>query len=195
MNAIIELKDLNFLDIGNKIQIAGLIMSDGHKDYFCYLPEESLSENHCFLNMDLSDWEKFIAQTDQLETEILAKDKTGKLAKIIIRKSARQIEAGVSWKVFARDNYTCRYCGIAEVPMTVDHAVLYEEGGPSIEANLVTACRKCNKLRGNMQYADWLKSDIYKQRSSNLSEDMKEENIDLIQTLDSIPRKYHIISR
>ena len=66
----LSLADLNILDVGNKIQIAGLIMSDGHTDYICYLPENNILEDRCLLDMDLSDWEKFIEQTDILETEI-----------------------------------------------------------------------------------------------------------------------------
>jgi len=191
----IVLADLNFLDIGNKIQIAGLIMSDGRTDYYCYLPENEVLGDQRLLDMGVRDWEKFVAQTDYLETEILAKDKTGKLAKVILRKSTRQIDAGVSWEVFARDNYTCRYCGINGVPLTVDHIVLWESGGPSIEANLVSACRKCNKLRGNMQYEEWVKCDTYLSRSVNLAEEVRDKNLALILQLDKIPRKFHITSR
>jgi len=79
--------------------------------------------------------------------------------------------------------------------MTVDHVICWEESGPSIEANLVTACRKCNKLRGNMSYIDWLKCTDYLSRSSKLSEEVRNRNLALVQTLDSIPRKHHMVSR
>jgi len=191
----ITLADLNLLDIGNKIQIAGLIMSDERTDYYCYLPAQKIADKLALLEMDLGDWESFIRQTDLLETEILAKDKTGKFAKVILRKSNRQIDAGVSWKVFHRDNYTCRYCGVTAVPMTVDHIITWEDSGPTIELNLVTSCRKCNKVRSNMGYREWLDSNEYTTRSVTLSESVKQENIDLLKKLDSIPRKQHIISR
>jgi hypothetical protein len=185
----IALKDINLLDVGNTIQIAGLIMSNGHTDYYCYLPEEKICPDQKILSMDLSEWEKFIQQTDVCETEILAKDKTGKLVKVLMRKANRQIDAGVTWKVFDRDGYACRYCGIKAVPMTVDHVILWEDSGPSTVSNLVTSCRKCNKLRGNTKYEDWLKCDDYKKRSSALSENVKKQNLDLLGVLDSIPRK------
>jgi 5-methylcytosine-specific restriction endonuclease McrA len=38
--------------------------------------------------------------------------------------------------------------------------------GASVEDNLITACRKCNKTRGNMLYEDWLNSDYYKKVSA-----------------------------
>jgi HNH endonuclease len=52
-------------------------------------------------------------------------------------------------RVFERDNFTCRYCGIADYPrdwLILEHA---DPDGPSDETNLVTACRSCNKLKGN----------------------------------------------
>jgi len=191
----IALKDINLLDVGNTIHIAGLIMSSGHTDYYCYLPEEKICPGQKILSMDLSEWEKFIQQTDVCETEILAKDKTGKLVKVLMRKANRQIDAGVTWKVFDRDGYVCRYCGIKAVPMTVDHLICWEDGGPSIESNLVTSCRKCNKLRGNMKYQVWIESADYLKRSQFLTEDQKKKNSDVLKVLGNIPRKHHIISR
>ena len=191
----ITLNDLNILDIGNTIQISGLIMSSGNTDYLCYLPEENRSDNLIDLGMGISEWEKFFQQTDYLETEVLTKAKDGKLTKIILRKSQRQVDAGISWRVFERDNYTCRYCGITGVPLTVDHIVLWEAGGPTLEANLVTACRKCNKLRGNMEYNDWLKSPEYLKRSEGVTDAIKKANVKLIETLPNIPLKYHIQKR
>jgi 5-methylcytosine-specific restriction endonuclease McrA len=191
----IKLEQLNLLDVGNKIQLAGIIMSDGHTDYYCYLPENNKMPQTELLEMGTSDWEKFIQQTDNLETEILAKDKTGKLVKVLLRKSTRQIEAGVSWKVFARDNYHCRYCGVTGVPLTVDHLVCWEVGGPSIEANLVTSCRKCNKLRGNMVYSEWLRSKDYLERSKGLSDKERQNNMVVALTLKDVPLKHHITSR
>lgn len=191
----VTLTDLNLLDIGNKIQIAGLIMSDGHSDYYCYLPDQAKLEDLKLLEMDLAAWEKFVQQMDTLETEVIAKDQTGKFAKITLRKANRQIEAGTSWRVFTRDNYTCRYCGLTGVPMTVDHLICWESGGPSTEANLVTACRKCNKLRGNMAYSDWLQSKEYHERSRTLSDRIKEKNLSVVSTLSKVPTKHHVISR
>ena len=60
---------------------------------------------------DTEDWKKVLRQTDLLETEVLALSEDGKLTKAILRKSQRQIEARISWNVFRRDGYRCRYCG------------------------------------------------------------------------------------
>ena len=46
--------------------------------------------------------------------------------------------------------------------MTVDHIVLWSEGGQSVPDNLITSCAKCNHTRGKMPYNDWLSSAYYK---------------------------------
>ncbi len=46
--------------------------------------------------------------------------------------------------VFARDNYTCQYCGTATKDMTIDHVVPKRQGGNASWENLVCCCRKCN---------------------------------------------------
>lgn len=79
--------------------------------------------------------------------------------------------------------------------MTVDHVICWEVGGPSIEENLVTSCRKCNKLRGNMLYGDWLNSKEYQERSRGLSEKDLQKNLDVLEILDKIPIKHHIQKR
>ncbi|HEY3297759.1 MAG TPA: HNH endonuclease [Armatimonadota bacterium] len=51
--------------------------------------------------------------------------------------------------VFARDNFTCQYCGATGREMTVDHVVPRRHGGPSTWENLVCCCRKCNNKKGD----------------------------------------------
>ena len=191
-----KLNEINLLDIGNTIQISGVIYSGNGKDYLCFLPGELPNDNVLTtLNMDIEDWKKFIRQTDIMETEILEQAADGKLAKVIVRKTQRQIDQGLQWKVFQRDNYTCRYCGATGIPMTVDHLILWEEGGPTIEENLLSACRKCNKTRGNMQYKDWLDDPYYKKVSKNLSNDIRTANVEVMYTLDKIEKVFHRRSR
>jgi 5-methylcytosine-specific restriction endonuclease McrA len=72
--------------------------------------------------------------------------------------------------------------------MSVDHLVLWEEGGPTIEVNLITACKKCNKVRGNTSYAEWLKHPRYKNVSAKLKPEVRAANEALLATLDAIPK-------
>lgn len=196
-----RLSDLNLLSIGHTIQLAGAVYIGEGKVYLAMLPDESgdLSREASFqsqaqgelpvetLTMDQDDWAKFLRQTDLLETEALVRATNGTIEKAIVRKSQRQVEQGVSWKVYKRDGYRCRYCGSDDVPLTVDHLVCWEQGGPSIVENLVSSCRKCNKTRGNLLYKDWLQHPFYLKVSANLSDAVKQSNLKLLETLDTIP--------
>jgi 5-methylcytosine-specific restriction endonuclease McrA len=51
--------------------------------------------------------------------------------------------------VFARDNYTCQYCGTVGKDLTIDHVMPKRYGGPMSWENLVTCCRKCNTKKGD----------------------------------------------
>lgn len=51
--------------------------------------------------------------------------------------------------VFARDNYTCQYCGRRNGPLTIDHVIPRERGGGEDWNNLVCCCTKCNNKKGN----------------------------------------------
>ncbi len=50
--------------------------------------------------------------------------------------------------IYKRDNYTCAYCGARE-NLTLDHIIPSSRGGEHTWENLVTACGKCNTLKGN----------------------------------------------
>lgn len=156
MNTI-KLSSLDLLDVGHTIQLYGAMYSGPGGIFMIPLPDEDGNEALCqpytLLEMSAAEWEVFLRQTDLLEMK--------GPAKAILRKSQRQIDQNISWAVFRRDGYACRYCGRDNVPLTVDHVILWEECGLSVEENLISSCRRCNKLRGSMQYGDWLDSPQY----------------------------------
>jgi len=205
-----DFNDLDLLKVGNTIQIVGAIWAGDGKMYLCLFPGEhgcvypgdgqsthfmAPGDGHETvveeLNMTLDEWTQFVRQTDIMEAEVIAEGPEGKPIKAIVRKSARQISQHVSWAVYRRDDYRCRYCGRDDVPLTVDHLVLWEEGGPNTEDNLVSACKKCNKTRGNTQYADWLGHPYYKKVSQNLPDHVRQENLELVPELADISRMLH----
>jgi len=191
----INFKDINILDIGNEIQLVGAVYSGKNKNYLCIFPSENIENlETVMLKMSLSEWEEFLRQSDLLETEILRRGPQG-ITKAIVRKTQRQIDANVTWQVFKRDDYACRYCGKNHVPLTIDHLILWENGGPTIMKNLVAACKPCNRKRGRIAYSDWLASDYYKEVSKNLSEDVKTKNIELIEEIKHINKVQHIRNR
>ncbi len=50
--------------------------------------------------------------------------------------------------VFARDDWTCQYCG-SRAQLTVDHVVPRSKGGDSSWNNIVAACAPCNRRKGD----------------------------------------------
>lgn len=72
--------------------------------------------------------------------------------------------------VWARHGGRCAYCGTQVLApasdnslgghphlATIDHKLLRSQGGSRRNVNVVLACQRCNVLRGNMAYQDWLK--------------------------------------
>lgn len=62
------------------------------------------------------------------------------------------LSASIRWSVFARDGFTCRYCGKQAgqdgVDLACDHVISVADGGDNRIDNLVTACRTCNAGKG-----------------------------------------------
>ena len=191
-----KFEDMELLEFGHTIQIGGVIFSGKGKNFICLLPDDAdINDEFCALDLNTDDWKKVLRQTDLMEIEVLQKATDGKLVKALVRKATRMIEQGLSWRVFKRDGYQCRYCGKDGLPMTVDHLVLWEVGGPSIEENLVTSCRRCNKTRGSRSYEDWLNHGYYLKVSKNLTDEVRDLNEGLLFTLDNIPFRVQERSR
>lgn len=55
-------------------------------------------------------------------------------------------------RVLKRDRHSCVYCGETFPPdeLTLDHVQPRMRGGDDSEGNLVTACRRCNELKGSL---------------------------------------------
>jgi 5-methylcytosine-specific restriction endonuclease McrA len=55
--------------------------------------------------------------------------------------------------IFARDNYSCQYCGVTGRDLTIDHVVPKRLGGGSTWENMVCCCRRCNAKKGDKNLA------------------------------------------
>ena len=82
---------------------------------------------------------------------------------------------GLRFKVLARDNYTCRYCGAKapDVVLHVDHVVPRARAGRDELSNLVTACQTCNLGKAAMvaeQSAPDLTREEYEDKLDELLE-------------------------
>jgi len=50
-------------------------------------------------------------------------------------------------RIFERDDYTCRYCGVRGGRLEIDHVIPISRGGSNHEDNLATACMPCNRRK------------------------------------------------
>jgi 5-methylcytosine-specific restriction endonuclease McrA len=50
--------------------------------------------------------------------------------------------------LFRRDSNECQYCG-SKKQLTIDHIVPRSKGGKTNWTNLITACHRCNVVKGN----------------------------------------------
>ncbi len=75
-------------------------------------------------------------------------------------RSQHRLTADVRAYIYQRDRYTCQICGseggVGRGGLSVDHKTPITRGGDTwkwngklAEANLQTACRKCNSSKGN----------------------------------------------
>ena len=53
--------------------------------------------------------------------------------------------------VYLRDGFACQYCGAKPSPsqLTLDHVLPKSHGGKTNWANISTACKDCNSIKGN----------------------------------------------
>lgn len=166
-------ENFDLYKIGNTLEIKGILYGNNEENILILLPKCSELKNIELMYCDLEQWKQIVRQSDLLEVKVVDNDHN---KKVIVRKSVRQIEQHIAWSVFRRDGYKCRYCANDEVPLTVDHIVLWEHGGPTIEENLISACKKCNNTRGNMVYPEWIKSEKYAKVSVALTPEEKKRN-------------------
>ena len=59
-------------------------------------------------------------------------------------------------KILQETNYRCIYCnGLAT---TLDHIIAKNNGGNTLQSNLVGACETCNKSKGTTYWRVWFKA-------------------------------------
>ena len=181
----LEFEDFDLYRIGNSLEITGVLYGNSiDENVLIALPDSHIrGERFEIMMPNMNEWEHILRQSDLKEVLLIGKNRD---KKVILRKSTRQIEQKVMWTVFRRDKYTCRYCGNNKTPLTVDHMVLWEEGGPTIPMNLLSSCKVCNNRRGSMQYEDWLQDPYYLDNAKNLTEGICNLNVRVVENIPKI---------
>lgn len=73
------------------------------------------------------------------------------------RRRRPQLDRPTRLAIYARDRFRCLYCEarFRDIPVqdrTQDHLIPFSHGGPTVPANLVTACLSCNNARNRQPY-------------------------------------------
>jgi len=58
-------------------------------------------------------------------------------------------------RIFARDDYTCQYCGERGKKLECDHIHPVSKGGSNQDDNLATACFACNRSKRDKTLNEW----------------------------------------
>ena len=142
-------------ELGDTWQLEGVLIGNGQHSLGMLLPDGRDDTDIERWSPTIEEWQQWLKQSDDPVMKIFENTPHGYIVKAMIRKATRQIDEGIKWKVYKRDDYACQYCGATGVPMTVDHYLAQALGGITTLDNLRTACRKCNKLKANMTIDQW----------------------------------------
>lgn len=143
-------------DLGDTWLMEGIVIGNGHNSLLMQLSNDAPGSP--------VDMEIFRPTVEQLDNWMknsddpiapLYQDGDGKVIKAIVRKATRQVDQNIAWACYARDNYTCCYCGRSGVPLTYDHYLAQAFGGPTTLENGRSSCRRCNKAKGHMTIDEW----------------------------------------
>lgn len=61
----------------------------------------------------------------------------------------KKIPATLAMRVYRRDDFTCKLCGVSGVALCCDHIIPESHGGRTSLDNLQAACFPCNSAKGN----------------------------------------------
>lgn len=122
-----------------------------------------LNSNFEFLNF--CSWKRALALVEKGKAEVVKESKkvvknvTGAFSFAIpyVIKLVKMVRAvykrRVPWSkknVFIRDNYICQYCGKENLKHPeLEHVVPKSKGGKNSFENCVTACKDCNRFKGD----------------------------------------------
>jgi hypothetical protein len=93
----------------------------------------------------------------------------------------KAISKRVRFSVFARDNFTCVYCGEQPpaVVLNLEHVIPVCKGGTDDEANLRTACWDCNAGKGDKEIGETIPIDAdgFRQAQELAEQQMKAQQL------------------
>lgn len=151
-----------FEDLGNVVKMAGVLLCGKDTNICLLVPGQDAGSMGSMLDATiveptLSEWSELMRHWDDPKVLVCDTTEAGRIIKAIFRKVERSISGAVQQRIWVRDDLRCMYCGRAmgKIQLTVDHFIPLEQGGENCEGNYISACRKCNKDKGNMSPSDY----------------------------------------
>lgn len=136
----------NDTDFGHRLTIVGMIFGAADHLVAILTEEATIPEtvnDVWFYQYTTQGWSDILAASD--DPKFYGPDKAW-------HRKVRYIVSGeVQQKVWARDDFTCQFCGrkMGDVQLTVDHWIPLELGGANDTTNYISACRRCNKRKAD----------------------------------------------
>ena len=98
----------------------------------------------------------------------------------------KNVPADLRWKVFQRDNFTCKRCGARE-HLSLDHIVPQKKQVNNDLSNLQTLCMTCNRIKGKKdeQHDNMLKGYVRVVRKT-MEEIMAPPKVNIPKTVEEI---------
>lgn len=72
----------------------------------------------------------------------------------MVRRPRHRRRRMTRYEIFARDNYTCQYCGVQSRHLTLDHVMPRYRGGEHTWENVVSCCAPCNRRKAGRTPAE-----------------------------------------
>jgi len=147
-----------FDDAGNLLLISGFILQGMDATVVMYMPNANPVYQAATATPTLEQWCAFLARSD--DPLIFEQDETGTI-KAIHRKVQRAISGAIQQRIWHRDGWQCMYCGkrVPDIQITVDHFHPLELGGADEASNYISACRQCQKAKGNRLPQEYCQSN------------------------------------
>jgi hypothetical protein len=167
-------RPLYFGDFGQNLHIGGVIFEGNGEEVVVLVPDSSIDPDRWqatgvrHVSPTLEEWSDLLKQSD--DPVFFQLDESGTI-KAVHRKVRFQISGAVQQRIWVRDELQCVYCErpMGEVTLTIDHWMPLELDGANDETNYLSACRKCNKRKGDLHPREWCRQ-MYGDRAAYMFE-------------------------
>lgn len=138
-----------FGDIGQILKVNGVLFSGKGSNLLLTIDDIGL-EDVLIINPTVDEFAEVLRLSDDAGYRL-------ELQKKWVRKAQYIISGMVQQRVWKAWDFECAFCHkkMGEVQLTVDHFMPIELGGANDETNYISACRKCNKQKGNIHPQTW----------------------------------------